>query len=131
MTRALILAAVAAPLLLANVAQAQTLAQIPPPGASAYEQHRWQAEQHRYEMDRLRLQADQREATVRQLELETRLNRMDLQSRRTADPYVPSAPRALRAPEDEQALRRSATERRRATEAGVGQIDAWLDRRPN
>ena len=129
MTRALILAAVAAPLLLASAAHAQT--QPLPPGPSAYDQHRWQAEQHRYEIDRLRLQADQREATARQLELETRLNRMDLQSRRAADPYVPSAPRALRAPEDEQALRRSATERRRATEAGVGQIDAWLDRRPN
>ncbi len=129
MTRALILAAVAAPLLLAGAAHAQT--QPLPSGASTYDQHRWQAEQHRYEIDRLRLQADQREATARQLELETRLNRMDLQSRRTADPYVPSAPRALRTPEDEQALRRSATERRRATEAGVGQIDAWLDRRPN
>lgn len=129
MTRALILAAVAAPLLLAGAAQAQTPPL--PPAPSAYDQHRWQAEQHRYEIDRLRLQADQREATARQLDLETRLNRMDLQSRRTADPYVPSAPRALRAPEDEQALRRSATERRRATQAGVGQIDAWLDRRPN
>jgi len=129
MTRALILAALAAPLLLASAAYAQTRPL--PPGPSAYDQHRWQAEQHRYEIDRLRLQADQREASARQLELETRLNRMDLQSRRTADPYVPSAPRALRAPEDEQALRRSATERRRATEAGVGQIDAWLDRRPN
>ena len=127
MTHALILAAVAAPLLLAGAAHAQTL----PSGASTYDQHRLQAEQHRYEMDRLRLQADQREATARQLELETRLNRMDLQRRRTTEPYVPSAPRALRAPEDEQALRRSAAERRRATEADVGQIDAWLDRRPN
>lgn len=129
MTRALILAAVAAPLLLAGAAQAQ----VPPlpPAPSAYDQHRWQAEQHRYAMDQLRLQADQREATARQLELETRLNRMDLQSRRAADPYVPTPPRALRSPEDERTLRQSATERRRATEAGVGQIDAWLDRRPN
>lgn len=131
MTRALILAVVAAPLLLAGAVQAQTQPLPLPPGPSAYDQHRWQAEQHRYAMDQLRLQADQREATARQLELETRLNRMDLQNRRAADPYVPAAPRALRSPEDERALRQSATERRRATEAGVGQIDAWLDRRPN
>jgi hypothetical protein len=56
---------------------------------------------------------------------------MDLQNRRAADPYVSAPPRALRSPEEERALRQSATERRRATEAGVGQIDAWLDRRPN
>jgi Spy/CpxP family protein refolding chaperone len=129
MTRALILAAVAAPLLLAGAAQAQTYP-LPPP-ASAWDQHRYQADQNRYEMDRLRQQADQREATIRQLELESRLNRMDLERRRTVDPYVPSQPPALRSPEDERASRQSATERRQATEAGVGQIDAWLDRRPN
>lgn len=133
MTRALILAAIAAPLLLAGAAQAQTvpLPPSPPGAASAWDQHRYQADQSRYEMNRLRMQADQREATTRQLELESRLSRMDLERRRTADPYVLSQPRALRAPEDERALRQSATQRRRATEAGVGEIDAWLDHRPN
>lgn len=129
MTRALILVAFVAPLLLAGAAQAQSYPL--PPGPSALDQHRYQADQHRYEMDRLRTQADQREFTARQIELDSRLNRMDLERRRTTDPYVPSQPRALRSPEQERTLRESATERRRATEAGVGEIDAWLDRRPN
>lgn len=129
MTRALILAAVAAPLLLAGAAQAQTYPL--PPGPSALDQQRYQADQHRYEMERLRMQADQREATARQIELESRLTRMDLERRRSTDPYVPSAPRALRSPEEERTARQSATERRRATESGFGEIDAWLDRRPN
>lgn len=129
MTRALILAAFTAPLVLAGAAQAQSYPL--PPGPSAYDQHRYQADQHRYEMDRLRMQADQREAAARQIELESRLTRMDLERRLTTDPYIPSQPRALRSPEEERALRESATERRRAAEAGVGEIDAWLDRRPN
>lgn len=129
MTRALILVLIAVPVLAAGAAHAQTYPL--PAGPSAYDQHRWQADQHRDQMNRLRLQADQREAMVRQLELESRLNRMELDARRSADPYIPVAPRALRSPADERALRESATERRRATEAGVGEIDAWLDRRPN
>ncbi len=129
MTRALILAAVAAPLLLAGAARAQTWPL--PPGPSALDQHRYQADRHRYEMDRLRMQADQREATARQIEMESRLSRMDLDRRRTTDPYIPSAPPALRSPEEERTARQSATDRRRATESAVGEIDAWLDRRPN
>lgn len=129
MTRALLLAAAVAPLLLAGAASAQVRPL--PPGPSTWDQHRYQADQHRYEMDRLRAQADQRQATARQLELESRLARQELRSQLNTDPYVPSAPRALRSPEDERALRESATARRQATEAGVGEIDAWLDRRPN
>ena len=130
MTRALILvAAVVAPLLVAGTASAQVRPL--PPGPSAWDQHRYQADQHRYEMDRLRGQADQREATARQLELESRLNRQDLRSRLTTDPYIPAQPRALRSAEDERTAREAATARRQATEAGVGEIDAWLDRRPN
>lgn len=131
MTRALILAAVVTPFLLGGAAHAQTAPRPLPLGPSAWEQHRYQADQHRYEMDRLRQQTDQRQATTRQLELESRLTRMDLEAQRTTDPYVPSQPRALRSPEQERSLRESATARRRATEAGVGEIDAWLDRRPN
>lgn len=130
MTRILILAAVAAPLLLAGTAQAQTVRPLPP-SPSVNDQHRWQADQHRYEMDRLRQQSEQRQATTRQLQLETRQNRLELDSRRTVDPYVPAAPRALRAPEEERAARLSATERRETTAGRVGEIDAWLDRRPN
>lgn len=129
MTRALLLAVVA-PLFLTGVAHAQTVRPLPP-GPSAWEQNRWQGEQHRYEMDRLRLQTEQRQAATRQLQLETRLNRMDLDSRRTTDPYIPSAPPALRSPEEKRGARVAATERRRATTDSVTQIDSWLDRRPN
>lgn len=132
MTRALTLAAAVAPLL-AGTTWAQTPPQPLPPGTSPWEQHRYQADQHRYEMDRLRLQADQREANARQIELQSRQTRMELERRRdlnpSATPYA--EPHALRSPEEERTLRQSATERRRATETSVGQIDAWLDRRPN
>jgi hypothetical protein len=133
MTRALILTAAVAPLLLAGAAQAQTHPL--PPGPSAFDQHRYQADQHRYEMDRLRMQADQRDATTRQIELDSRLTRMELERRRDPAPYVtpyaPTTPRALRSPDEERSLRESATDRRRAMESSVGEIDAWLDRRPN
>lgn len=133
MTRALILAALVAPLMLAGAAQAQTAPRPAPlPAApSTWDQHRHQADQHRYEMDRLRQQNEQRQATARQLELQTRQNQFDLQNRRTVDPYVPSAPPALRSPEEERAARQAATERRETTSQRVGEIDAWLDRRPN
>ncbi len=100
----------------------------PRPGAPSVDQQRYQADQHRFEMDRLRAQADRREAFARQLELETRLNRQRLQAARLPEPVQPPSPRALRSPEEERALRRSATERRGDTTAAVGQIDAWLDR---
>ena len=108
------------------VAQAQTWQ--PRPGEPAIDPHRYQVEQHRLEMDRLRAGADQREAFARQLELETRLNRQRIEATRRPEPDLPPAPRALRSPGEEQALRRSAAERRRATTSAMGQIDAWLDR---
>jgi len=97
-------------------------------GAPAFDPTRYQADQHRYEMDRLRAQADQREAFARQAQMETRLNRLRLEASRPAEPVQPAPWRALRSPEEERALRLSAGERHRATAAGVGQIDAWLNR---
>lgn len=129
MTRALLLAAIAAPLLIATAAQAQTRPL--PPGASAMERHRFQADQHRYEMDRQRLQADQREATARQMQTETRLNRLEIEARRQPEPYIPASPPALRSPEQERESREAATARRELAAGQVGEIDAWLDRRPN
>lgn len=114
--------------LAAAPAAAQAQAWQPRPGEPAVDPHRYQADQHRLEMDRLRARADQREAFARQLELETRLNRQRIEAARRPEPDLPPAPRALRAPGEEQALRRSASERRRATTAAMGQIDAWLDR---
>lgn len=103
----------------------------PRPGAPAFDQNRYQADQHRLEMERLRLQADQREAFARRQETESRLARLRLEAARQPEPLQPSSPRALRAPEAERALRRSAEQRRRALVNGVGQIDAWLDRPVN
>ena len=97
----------------------------PPAGVDP---HRHQADQHRHEMQRLRARADQREAFARQLELETRLNRLEIEAARQPEPIQPPAYRALRTPEEERAAREAATRRREATAAGVGQIDDWLDR---
>lgn len=122
--RAVVLVAV----LTAGPAAAQTQAFQPRPGAPAIDPHRYQAEQHRLELERLRAQADRREAFARQLAMEARLNRQRLESARQPEPDLPPSPRALRSPEEEGALRRSASERRAATTSDVGQIDAWLDR---
>ncbi len=108
--------------------QVQTWQPQPRPGAPAFDANRYQADQHRHEMDRLRAQADQREAFTRQIEAETRLNRLRIESARPPEPLQPVPYRALRSPEEEQALRLSAGDRHRATARGLGQIDAWLDR---
>lgn len=100
----------------------------PRPGAPAFDQNRYQADQHRYEMERLRAQADQREAFARQQETEARLTRQRLEAARQPEPVQPAPYRTLRSPEEEQVLRRSAEERRRALAKGIGRIDAWLDR---
>lgn len=126
MTRTLILLpfALAA---FAGSAQAQSAPSWAPPGASV-DLHRYQADRHRYEIDRLRNQADQREAFARRLQLETRLNRLEIEAARQPAPLQPPAWRALRTPQEERALRESATDRRRAATAGANQIDNWLDR---
>lgn len=118
--------AVAVLLAAAPAAAAQTWQ--PRPGASAVDPHRYQADQHRLEMDRLRIQADQREALARQLALETRLNRQRIEAARQPEPVQPLVGRTLRSPEQERAARQAATLRRQSAAAGVGQIDAWLDR---
>lgn len=110
------------------LAATSTQAQVWRPGSPAVAAHGYQLDRHRFEMDRLRIQADQREIEARQQQLETRLTRMEVEARRQPEPAQPPPYRALRSPEEERALRRSATERRQATESGVSQIDAWLDR---
>lgn len=103
----------------------------PRPGAPAVDPHRYQADQHRLEMDRLRVLADQREASARQLALETRLNRQRIEAARQPEPIQPPVGRTLRSPEQERAAREAATRRRQSTTAGVSQIDDWLDRHAN
>lgn len=124
MTRRLIFLAFAFAAIGAS-AQAQTA---PPYAGPGVDPHRYQADQHLYEIDRLRARADQREAFARQLQLETRLNRLEIEAARQPEPVLPPAWRPLRSPDEERALRQSATQRRRDTTAGVTQIDAWLDR---
>lgn len=118
-------AALSSALGLATSAQAQTAPPYPAPGADL---HRYQADQHRYEIDRLRAQADQRESFARRLQLETRLNRLEIEAARPPNIDPEPSARALRSPEEERALREAATRRRNDTTAGVTQIDAWLDR---
>ena len=120
----LVLALAAVP----TMAQAQSR---PPYVGAAVDPHRYQADQHRYAIDRLRAQADQREAFARQLQLESRLTRLEIEAARQPAIVPEPSPRALRSPEEERALREAAARRRQSTTAGVGQIDAWLDRPRN
>lgn len=115
----------AAALAAAFPAQAQTT---PPHLAPGIDLHRYQADQHHYEIDRLRARADQREALAHQLQLETRLTRLEIEAARQPEPAQPPAYRVLRSPEEERALREAATRRRNDTIAAVTRIDAWLDR---
>ena len=130
MAHALLIAALAAPLTLAGAAYAQTTPRPLPPGPAAWEQHRYQADQHRYEMDRLRQQNDQRQATAGQLQQESRQTRLELDRQRTTERSAAPLPR-IRSFEEERAAREAATARRETTADRVGEIDAWLDRRPN
>lgn len=121
----LIAAALAA---LAAPAVAQTVPPLPRPGL-AVDPHRYQADRHRYEMQRLRQQADDRAAFARQMQLESQLRRLEVEAARRPALVDPEpGVRVLRSPEEERALRQSATERRQTMQSGVGEIDAWLDR---
>ena len=89
-------------------------------GQPTVDVHRYQLDAHRLEMDRLRLRADQRELEARQSALESRLAVMRVEAARQRDPLPPPMPPRSAA---------SAAERRETVQGGVGQIDAWLDRR--
>ena len=117
---------VAALTALAAPATAQVAPPLPRPGLTV-DPHRYQADRHRYEMQRLRRQADDRAAFARRLQLESQLSRMEVDAARQPDLAPPAGYRALRSPEEERALRLSATERRETVQSGVGEIDAWLD----
>jgi len=123
--RLLLVLAVAA---VSTAAQAQSR---PPYVGPGVDPQRYQADQHRYEIDRLRAQADQRDAFAGQLQLESRLTRLEIEAARQPAIVPEPSPRALRSPEQERALRETAARRRQSTTAGVAQIDAWLDRPAN
>lgn len=113
------------------LAAAPVAAQTPPapvPPGGAMDAHRYQADRHRFEMDRLRADADRRQIEAQQLETEARLRRLEIEAARQTELPREPAVRALRSPEEERALRESATRRRQAVAGGAAEIDAWLDR---
>lgn len=85
---------------------------------------------HRLEMDRLRNQADQSQALAQSQALQTQLTIQSLQAQRQPALVTPVSP--LHAPTLEEAQRqRQATEAATAAAGqATGQIDSWLDRRP-
>jgi len=87
-------------------------------------------ETQRYAIEQQRQQAEASEALARQQALQTRLTLMELQARRIPSPTPDNPTPALRSVEQERAARQAATARRQSTTQGVGQIDSWLDRRP-
>jgi hypothetical protein len=115
-------------LFVAAPAAAQAQNWQPRAGELVVDPHRYQADQHRMEMDRLRARADQRETFTRQLELEARLNRQQIEAARLPVPVLPPPLPALGSPGEERAFRRSASERRPALTREIDEIDAWLDR---
>jgi hypothetical protein len=86
------------------------------------------ADQHRYENDRLRYQAQSNADQARQQQVETQLRLRAIEAAREPMTVQALPPRPLYSPEQEQALRQSATERRRQTAQGMSQIDDWLAR---
>lgn len=129
MTVARILAA--AVLLTAASGDAKAQAGPPRPGQPAVDPHGYQVDQHQFEMHRLRARADQRETFARQLALESRLNRLEIEAARQPEPAQPPVWRTLRSREEERAAREAAARRRASTTSVVSQIDAWLDRPRN
>lgn len=88
------------------------------------------ADRLRDRMENQRLQSEQRAAYARQHQLNARLTEMEIQAQRQPAPYVPLVD-VPASPDAQRRAREAATARREATAAGVGQIDSWLDRRPN
>jgi hypothetical protein len=126
MTRPLILSGIAAGLALASAtaAEAQSLPPpyiappsragvLPPPGGYAVQQHR-------YEMDRQRAGADLRQAEAERGRAEAARVVADLERQRQTPALTPP----VAVPPGTPAQARA---RREAVEAGVGQIDRWLD----
>jgi hypothetical protein len=87
-------------------------------------------ETQRYAIEQQRQQAEASETLARQQQLQTRLTLMELQARRIHAPTPDNPMPALISLEQERTAREAAAARRQATVQGVGQIDTWLDRRP-
>ena len=88
-----------------------------------------QGELQRYRIEQQRLRSAEQSAFARQQALNSRLTRLEVEAARQPEPYIPYVaplPRTGATPSVA-----GATERREAVSEGVGQIDDWLDRRPD
>ena len=89
---------------------------------------------HQMDMNRMRIEADARAAYQREQSLTTRLNRLEIQSRRqpalVAPPLPPLPPLDAGAPLTAQTRREAVTLARIQTEGAAGEINQWLDREP-
>lgn len=105
--------------------QAQTAPWPPQSGASAFDQHRYQADQNRLAMEQMRRDADQREAQARQAQMDTEAARRRIEAARSPAPLPPAPVYASRSPQQDPV----AQSRRQAAD-GAAQIDRWLDQGP-
>lgn len=122
-----LLAVMAAP----SAVLAQTWPGWPGPPPAGYSPGAAIADQHRQEMERLRGQAAEREALARLQRLETQAAVRRLQAERQPTPPLPPSTAYVRSPEQERAGREATAARRQQSDRAVGEIDAWLDRRPD
>lgn len=105
--------------------QAQTAPWPPQPGASAMDQHRYQADQNRLAMEQMRRDADQREAQARQAQMDTEAARRRIEAARPPAPLPPAPVYTSRSPQQDPVA-----ESRRQAADGAAQIDRWLDQGP-
>lgn len=108
-------------------------AQTPPVPTPIHQPNLSVGDLHRYEMDRLRNQAEQGQALARSQALQTQMTLQALQAQRQPPLFAPppltgsvSAPTLEEAHRQREATEAATAAARRAT----GQIDTWLDRRP-
>lgn len=88
-----------------------------------------QGDLQRYRIEQQRLRSAEQAAFARQQALSSRLTQLEVEAARQPEPYIPYVqplPRTSGTPSVA-----GATQRREAVSNGVGQIDDWLDRRPN
>jgi hypothetical protein len=111
--------------MVASAVQAQTASWPAQPGASAMDQHRYQADQNRVAMERMRRDADQREAQARQAQTDTEAARRRLEATLPPAPSAPAPVYTSRSPQQDPV-----TQSRRQAADGAAQIDRWLDRGP-
>ena len=110
---------------MASTVQAQTAPWPPQAGASAMDQHRYQADQNRLAMEQMRRDADQREVQARQAQMDTEAARRRLEAAQSPALSSPAPVYTSRSPQQDPV-----TQSRRQAADGAAQIDRWLDQGP-